>query len=294
MIFYTILIPFRGETGLLNRLLSTIPDREDMEIVIIDNNPRENALSPGYFSGRKNVFVFYSDPVRGAGHARNVGLRQARGKWVIFADADDFFHLNAFPVFDSYKDADADLIYFCADSCYSESGKPANRGKYISQLVERYLSGRISLDSFKFKYITAPNKMIRTRLLCENRIEYEEIVSGDDILFSIRTAYFAQKIRVDRSIVYCITVSDKGDSITQIGAKDLRYLESDYTAMIRANLFLKSVGKSVYQNPIFRFLWRSRRFGLKETFRFIRIARENGISVLIGWRRFYKICKWIK
>lgn len=291
---YTILIPFKGEISLLERLLVTIPDRQDIQVLIIDNNEKEAALPANYFEDRNQVFVLYSAPGKGCGCARNVGIEQTRGKWAICADADDFFHPGAFAVFDSYRDSVADVIYFCADSCYSETGLPASRGKYTAQLVDQYLSGRISLNSFKYKYFMAANKMIRTQFLRNHEIRFEEIMSGEDIVFSVLTAYYAGKIEVDRSIVYCITVSNKGENITQKKKKDFSYLEASYKALIRANLFLKRQNLGRYQSPLYRYLLYAGKYGWKEMFHFIRIARKNKVSLFIGWRHWYKVMKWFR
>jgi len=37
------------------------------------------------------VRYFYTRESCGAGYARNIALREARGEWLLFADADDYF-----------------------------------------------------------------------------------------------------------------------------------------------------------------------------------------------------------
>lgn len=56
---------------------------------------------------RKHIELFLTKEGRGAGYARNTGLSHAKGKWIIFADADDFFYENAFVEFDKLSNVNS-------------------------------------------------------------------------------------------------------------------------------------------------------------------------------------------
>ena len=81
---FSIIIPHRNSVNTLPRLFNSIPDRDDLEIIVVDNSPvplkREQITTTRTFN------LYYSEPNRGAGGARNVGIEQAKGKWFIFAD----------------------------------------------------------------------------------------------------------------------------------------------------------------------------------------------------------------
>ena len=74
-----------------------------------------------------NTFILYSDNKYGAGGARNLGLKNARGKWLLFLDSDDFFLNTAFTVFDKYLNSSYDVIYFKLTSIFSATGEIADR-----------------------------------------------------------------------------------------------------------------------------------------------------------------------
>ena len=67
----------------------------------------------------RNIFTREN---KGAGYARNVGLSLAKGKWLLFADADDFFNLGFLNVLDNYIDSDNDIVYFSANSINIDTG----------------------------------------------------------------------------------------------------------------------------------------------------------------------------
>ena len=90
MVNYSIIIPHRGAPELLQRLLDSIPQRPDVQVIVID------------------------DPDgRGGGYARNQALPQATGRWLLFADADDFYAEGFLDVLDAYVNRDdLDAVYF--------------------------------------------------------------------------------------------------------------------------------------------------------------------------------------
>lgn len=62
----------------------------DIEVIVVDDGSTDDiasALRP--FAARQNFSLLLSDRNYGACHARNMGVRAARGKWIAFQDSDD-------------------------------------------------------------------------------------------------------------------------------------------------------------------------------------------------------------
>ena len=113
MINYTIIIPHYRSINTLRRLLLSIPDRDDIQILVIDDNSnldKEEFKRLPLFVFAKFSMIFLSEN-RGAGGARNEGLKIAKGKWLIFADSDDFFLPSAFELCDEYLYSKYDIVY---------------------------------------------------------------------------------------------------------------------------------------------------------------------------------------
>ena len=93
MINYTFIIPTRNIPLLLNRCLNSIPLRNDIQIIVVDDNSDPKIVNQDNFpfKNRKNVEVIFNKYSKGAGYARNLGLQLAKGKWLLFPDADDFY-----------------------------------------------------------------------------------------------------------------------------------------------------------------------------------------------------------
>ena len=111
---FSIIIPHRDCPDLLQRCLDSIPVRNDIQIIVVDDNSNPSIVDFCHFPGRdrNGVEVYLTKEGKGAGYARNVGLHYAKGKWVIFADSDDLFTETIHPLLSMLEDADEDIVYF--------------------------------------------------------------------------------------------------------------------------------------------------------------------------------------
>ena len=77
--YYSIIIPHYNIPNLLRRLLDSVPSRNDLEAIIIDDNSDSNAVDFEQFPGldKNNVKVIFDKKGGGGGYARNIGLKHA-------------------------------------------------------------------------------------------------------------------------------------------------------------------------------------------------------------------------
>ena len=69
MINYSIIIPHKNIPNLLQRCLDSIPNREDVQIIVVDDNSDPNIVDFDKFPGlnRCNVEVIFTKEGKGAG-----------------------------------------------------------------------------------------------------------------------------------------------------------------------------------------------------------------------------------
>ena len=90
---FSLIIPQRNALTTLPRLFNSVPEREDVEIILVDNSPEP--ITKEQVGIDRNYQLLWSSPTRFAGGARNEGIDHAKGEWLIFSDADDYFALGA-------------------------------------------------------------------------------------------------------------------------------------------------------------------------------------------------------
>ena len=251
---YSVIIPHKNSPALLQRCIDSIPKRRDIQIIVVDDNSSLEKVDFDHFPGKKNEYVesYFTKEGRGAGYARNVGLKYAKGKWIIFADADDFFEENAFQIFDSEYNNDADIVYFMSRSIYDDTGDIADRDKIYNSLVTEYISDKKNKEiDLRIGFVVPWAKMIKRDYIACNQFKFDEVPAANDVYFSILTGYFAKKIAINTHCVYIVTVN-RG-SITRRKNYDIVY--SQLSVILRKNAFLKSVGLSAKQSSVmYKFL----------------------------------------
>lgn len=245
---YSIIIPHRNIPHLLFRCYNSIPNSEDIEIIIVDDSSDEQTkLLVSDFFKDKNVRLIFDETRKGAGHARNVGLKNATGKWVLFADADDFFVENAFEIFDDYCDSDYDLIYFNTKTVKSDTLEDVeNRHAYLDNWIRNN-----DLDCLRFRSAVPWAKMIRSSLIKENNILFDEIPVANDVWFSSQIGYFSKAVKAEKRIAYCSTI--RSGSLYYKVTKERRIIR--FMENIKVNSFLYKNGLRKYREEPLGYFW---------------------------------------
>lgn len=248
MIYYSFIIPHYNTPKLLYRLLDSIPQREDIEIIVVDDN---SDIDQKANVTRPDVKIIFLDSLqsKGAGRARNIGMNAAKGRWLLFADSDDFYKPGFIKVLDEYKDDNIDILFFNVDTVDSDTLLPGiDRTALEQKITNQYDGSKESSDEILFLRWGPWRKMLNREFVVNYSFSYEEIPNGNDVLFSLETSYFAEKWKVDKRIVYSLTYR-KG-SITYSNLSKKKY-STTINNMMRRNQFFKYIGHSDWVSSFF-------------------------------------------
>lgn len=242
MINYSIIVPCYNNTLELMRSISSIPQRADIEIIVVDDNSPENIIDniKDKYSNDKRLSFYKNEINSGAGFSRNFGLSKARGKWVLFLDSDDEFLDEAFSVFDKYMNNDADVIYF--DSMIINSSNL----KEIQRASTKYINSFLVND--KSKFLRTRNwepwgKLFSLDFIKSKEIRFSEVRVMNDAYFTIQAGVLAEKIDACVDKVYKYNLI--GNSVSR-----QRNFEKDcirFEELLKINKFLLNMsGYSLY------------------------------------------------
>lgn len=282
MINYSIIIPHYKNVELLNRCVSTIPSRSDIEIIIIDDHSEiDKEIFYSYESlKRKNVQIHFLMEGGNAGRARNVGLKYAKGKWLIFVDADDFIIDEEFILCDKYNNSKYDIIYFGVSSVDSDTLQKVERYKVYNKYID--LCDNISeenINMLRFRHDVPWGKMIRHELVKNNNIFFGETKYCNDTLFSTVTALYAKSVFAEKSLFYCVT--ERRDSLTKQRSIDSEFIR--YEVMLNKNQILKKHGFSRYQISVLYYLMIFVKNDIKLLFKALNLAFKYRVNPFIGF-----------
>lgn len=191
MINYSIIIPHYNIPDLLGRCLRSIPERDDVQVIVVDDNSpgNDHYLETYPELQRKNVEFYPTKDGLGAGHVRNIGLSHAKGKWLVFSDSDDFFVEDFAEILDKYVNDPHDIIYFNIKSCdcYDITKQyPADKLR-----VYKETGNDIYL---RICYTEPWGKFIKRNLVTDNNITFQETKAHNDLLFAVKTGLQAKTV----------------------------------------------------------------------------------------------------
>jgi glycosyltransferase involved in cell wall biosynthesis len=206
MVKFSLIVPYYADISgqrseHLNELLETIPDRSDLEILLVDDHSPEPFKPTRDFSRSRLSRVQNEPGCKFAGTARNAGLRLAQGEYVFFADSDDLFHREALDdILDSLMgDAQSDLVVVRSTSFY-EDGTDGTRHHYVDRVIDALLSG--DNGDALVNYHSPWGKFIRKSFIDKHAITFGPSRVANDVLFAVRLALSQPRHRVADTVVY--------------------------------------------------------------------------------------------
>lgn len=244
---YSIIIPHKNIPKLLKRCIDSIPHRNDTEIIIVDDNSDNNIVDFNNFPGinRDNCKCIFDKSNKGAGHARNLGLKESKGDKILFADADDFFNYCIDEILNDYINDDSDLIIFNANSVDTLTYlQEYNRADHINHDIKEYIKNKniSSLSSLRYNFGEPWSKLIKKELILKYSILFDEIHSHNDTTFSYLIGHKADKIKVDERALYCVTVRANSISVS-LNNYEKQLIRIDVFA--RKELYFKNNGINI-------------------------------------------------
>lgn len=192
---FSIIIPHKDVPQLLQRCLDSIPVRDDVEVIVVDDNSSPDRVDFEHFPTRTDIAVrhFFPKEGRGAGYARNIGLDHARGEWVLFADADDYYITDALNEFLEYVINDNPR--FVIFSAFKEENGEMN-------IIPLLSDARSNLF-----HLCAPWKCLYyLPSIKQYNIWFEEVKYGNDVFFSTKVGLLCGDFQFYYTpfYVYCI------------------------------------------------------------------------------------------
>lgn len=249
MIKYSIIVPHKNCPNLLERCIDSIPARDDIQIIVVDDNSDEDKRPSTKLDGVEIVLL---DPeqAKGAGRARNEGLKRAKGKWLLFSDADDFFDTeNLNNAFDTYKDSDVDIIFFNANRVEESTGELLSQ--HMSK--KKYEKNHDKFLNIMRYWSNVPwAKFIKRDIITKYDIRFSEVPSANDLYFSAVSGFYAKKITVDFSPIYNYRVRTSGN-ITSVISK--QSIISRLSEASKRNEFLWKKGEKTWCTNLYKFFY---------------------------------------
>lgn len=255
----SIIIPVYNTEKFLEKCLDSVVSQleDDIEVICVNDGSKDSSLS--ILETYKNFanFKIVTTKNYGLSHARNTGIKEARGDYLIFIDSDDFVESN---YFDNIKNiinnspVELDLIIVGLRKFDSLKNSFAPKENYY--LTKSYgIEGLCSpedLYNHLFEKFGAFFKVIRKSFFLKNHLFYKEGVYFEDVVPHVKAILLSKNIYVSSLTPYYYRFNRDGSIMNS--SYDLKKISHIFLYLWTVRSFLKKKGRfSVLEQQYIKF-----------------------------------------
>ena len=189
----SIIVPVYNVEKYLSRCLDSIVNQtlQDIEIICVNDGSTDGSLEilKEYASKDKRIKIINQEN-QGLGAARNSGIKVARGAYIGFVDSDDWIDKNYYEsLFKKANFLNADIARCGYIECVDEQCTDSHFNNVIHNACAKNRNLGINEHS-----VVVWNAIYRKNFLETNKILFENINCAEDIPFTCKTTFLANKI----------------------------------------------------------------------------------------------------
>jgi glycosyltransferase involved in cell wall biosynthesis len=266
----SIIIPVYNADTYLRECLDKIITQslKEIEIICINDNSKDNSLKilKEYEKKDKRIRIINLEETKGQSHARNEGMKIAKGEYIGFADADDFVEEKMYEkMYTSAKEKNAEIA-MCKSKIYDEINKSYREDEYFAlacfdeKFSNKYFEHTKTADFIMKINVSVWNKIYKRKFLEKIKINFAEGFIYEDLPFFYESYTKAKRVILVNEFLYnyrintinsTMTKTDKNtkDRIDMVSKTYNILREQNYYEKIKSNLI-----NWIIHDLIYRFL----------------------------------------
>lgn len=243
----SVIIPIYNAENYLKQCLDSIVGQtlKDIEVICVDDGSTDGSaeILREYQEKDARITVIRQENA-GAGAARNKGLDKAKGKYLSFLDADDFFEPDMLE--EAYKSAEedkADYVIFKSGQYNTETDE-YNYPKWVFQEIHippytPFTYRQLTRNIFRVFVGWAWDKLYSREFVIDNNLRFQEQRTSNDLLFVFSALVVAKRISVCRKVL----VHQRRDSSDSLSKTREKSWQCFYDALTALRQRIKDEGK---------------------------------------------------
>lgn len=211
----SIIIPVYNVSSYLKECLDSILNQtlKDIEIICVDDYSSDNSLNilEEYKKKDYRIKILKHLENKGAGEARNTGLREALGEYISFIDSDDFIDSKFLEIlYYTAKEYNSDISLTTHYIEYTKDYKHSN-----IKIKSKPHSEKGSLNSYYYLLKNVWSKLYKRKFLIEKDLFFVNIKYGiEDTEFDLRVFLNEPNISFNDKAIYYYRLRD--DSLSSL------------------------------------------------------------------------------
>lgn len=226
----SVIVPVYNAEKTIGECLDCIAGQtlREIEIICVDDGSQDSSLQKlrEYAERDPRVKALHQEN-QGAGIARNTGLKEAKGKFLSFLDADDRFEKDLLEsAYTVLEETRADICAYAADSFDTNTGETVSYNaafdkKYVPEKRAFCPASDEHRETVMQMFNGVPwSKMFRADFIRESGLQYQRLRTTNDAFFVYSAMCKARKIAtINRILVH----RRKNDGVSLTQTRDLSW-----------------------------------------------------------------------
>ncbi len=210
---YSVIVPIYNAESTLPHCIDSLVKRPiaDYELLLVNDGSTDGsgAICQDYAARYPQIRYFQKEN-GGVSSARNLGLEQAEGEYILFVDSDDYVSDDYFTVIDrELAQRPADLLMFGAASAGTENQTWITGTYYKTE--EPNIAEKVAEALRRHLFSSMVSKCFRAELIRKNKMRFcEDLAIGEDQNFLFEYAMHVHSIASVENVLYLIDTADEG------------------------------------------------------------------------------------
>ena len=177
----------------------------DCELIFVNDGSKDNTLHVlENLAIKDNRIKVINQENQGLSGARNTGIENAKGDYIMFVDADDWLEPNAFELISKNFNKE-DLFCFSYNRVFEKKSVPRDlkiNGVYEAAFIQRRMVGLLGEElrdpSQADSLVTVWGKIYKTEIIKKNKITFVDtkIFGNEDAFFNIQYLEFSYVVKL--------------------------------------------------------------------------------------------------
>lgn len=225
---FSIIIPCYNVENYIENTVNSVLNQtfKDFEILLINDGSTDNTLKILEKFDDERIKILNQEN-KGVSAARNLGIKNAKGKYFLFLDGDDEIDENLLLEANNiFKEKDAQMFYYGYSECSFEKKNVLKKYSYEKLDNKIFTSDKILEKFLNFNINQHVSSVILKRELTENTLFNQNLITGEDLDFQIRILLKKFNVFYSKKIFFYYLRRDDSATHKKIKIKNLNCLEA--------------------------------------------------------------------
>ena len=246
---YSVITPMYNSFLLMDSYFSSFlnQDYKNFELIIVDDCSSDGSyekLREYVEQSPLNICVCRSEKNGGPGNARNIGIKTARGEWILFVDSDDYVESDFFSALEASRIEEIDIVLF---DYYRVKGSHKESIKSVRTVKKEDISKE---EALLWKGTSVWGGVYRSSIIKDNSIVFPPLYRFEDWVFFVKLLSFSFRVKYLHRPLYNYVYNEnslvhvKSENVYKYSIDAIKHLKYDfdgYPERIVEALFIREV-----------------------------------------------------